>query len=367
MGVQRLESLLGVFASLLLISNGLPPNIKEQLQEEFRNGGAFSGTIHYSGNAEYQRLRLGYNGACRSLFPAAILRPETTEDVAAGVKTANKLGMEISVRSGGHDYICASLKNDSLHFDLRKINVIELLPEEEVPEKYALEPGVRLARLGTGNLWKDVLKVLPQDRYTMVHGQCLTVGVGGYLLKGGFNYLGGSARHGNGARHVVRYTMVSPKGEIMVVDRDGVTKFNEGRNEVETVPFEHDNDLFYGLKIAGTSLGIVTEFLYKIFEEPEPTPVYVPVTVRNSEDLMKFRNLREEGNYEVALNRLYNLRTRWISGRTTGTRLFFYAAHFLQILTGRPTLAVMISDKGRYLYDVRTERGGGGVVAMRTK
>ena len=68
-------------------------------------------------------------------------------------------------------------------------------------------------------------------RYTMVHGQCLTVGVGGYLLKGGFNYLGGSARHGNGARHVVRYTMVSPKGEIMVVDRDSVTKFDKG-NEV---------------------------------------------------------------------------------------------------------------------------------------
>ena len=65
----------------------------------------------------------------------------------------------------------------------------------------------------------------------MVHGQCLTVGVGGYLLKGGFNYLGGSARHGNGARHVVRYTMVSPKGEIMVVDRDSVTKF-DGGNEV---------------------------------------------------------------------------------------------------------------------------------------
>ena len=38
--------------------------------------------------------------------------------------------------------------------------------------------------------------------------------------------------------------------------------------------------------------------------------------VRNADDLMKFRSLREEGKYEVALNRLYNLRSRWISGRT---------------------------------------------------
>ena len=30
---------------------------------------------------------------------------------------------------------------------------------------------------------------------------------------------------------------------------------------------DEDNDLFYGLKVAGTSLGFVTEFLYKIYEE----------------------------------------------------------------------------------------------------
>ena len=41
----------------------------------------------------------------------------------------------------------------------------------------------------------------------MIHGQCLTVGVGGFLLKGGFNMLGGSARYGDGSSHVVRYTM----------------------------------------------------------------------------------------------------------------------------------------------------------------
>ena len=44
---------------------------------------------------EYDKLRLGYNGACRSLFPKVILRPETTEDVAVAVKVANKLGMKV--------------------------------------------------------------------------------------------------------------------------------------------------------------------------------------------------------------------------------------------------------------------------------
>ena len=47
----------------------------------------------------------------------------------------NNFLLQMSIRSGGHDYICASLKNDSLHLDLRLINVIDLLPQSEVPEK----------------------------------------------------------------------------------------------------------------------------------------------------------------------------------------------------------------------------------------
>ena len=66
----------------------------------------------------------------------------------------------------------------------------------------------------------------------MIHGQCLTVGVGGFLLKGGFNMLGGSARYGDGARHVVRYTMVDVDGDVVRVDADGAAKFDLEGNEV---------------------------------------------------------------------------------------------------------------------------------------
>ena len=103
--------------SFISISNCLSLDIERQLQEELGADGVFRGKIHYRwdsnayylnkktfdiesgslvlrGETEYDQLRLGYNGACRSLFPMAILRPETTEDVATGVKTANKLGMK---------------------------------------------------------------------------------------------------------------------------------------------------------------------------------------------------------------------------------------------------------------------------------
>ena len=75
----------------------------------------------------------------------------------------------------------------------------------------------------------------------MIHGQCLTVGVGGFLLKGGFNMLGGSARHGDGSSHVVRYTMVDVKGDILRVDGDSVKKFDLKGNEASPKHGKHGN------------------------------------------------------------------------------------------------------------------------------
>jgi hypothetical protein len=42
---------------------------------------------------------------------------------------------QISIRSGGHDYICANLKNDSFHFDMRKMNKIEMVSQNIIPDK----------------------------------------------------------------------------------------------------------------------------------------------------------------------------------------------------------------------------------------
>ena len=51
----------------------------------------------------------------------------------------------------------------------------------------------------------------------MVHGQCLGVGVGGYLLGGGFNIIGSSNQYLSGASNVLEYTMVDAKGRILKV------------------------------------------------------------------------------------------------------------------------------------------------------
>ena len=72
-------------------------------------------------------------------------------------------------------------------------------------------------RLGPGSSWGRVLEKAPIERYTMVHGACTGVGVGGFLLGGGFNYAGTSRRLGSGSSNVLEYTLVDADGDILKV------------------------------------------------------------------------------------------------------------------------------------------------------
>ena len=71
--------------------------------------------------------------------------------------------------------------------------------------------------LGPGSTWNRVLHHFPVDQYTMVHGVCLDVGVGGYLLGGGVHYAGTSMRYLSGSSNVLQYTLVDAEGDIYKV------------------------------------------------------------------------------------------------------------------------------------------------------
>ena len=59
-------------------------------------------------------------------------RPESTADVAAAGRAARAGGLEVSVRSGGHSYTCQSIKEGGVHFDLRRLDKIEVVGEGQV-------------------------------------------------------------------------------------------------------------------------------------------------------------------------------------------------------------------------------------------
>ena len=71
--------------------------------------------------------------------------------------------------------------------------------------------------LGPGSTWSRIIEKFPIEKYTYVHGACTGVGVGGFLLGGGFNYGGSSRRLGSGSLNVLEYTLVDANGDILKV------------------------------------------------------------------------------------------------------------------------------------------------------
>ena len=117
---------------------------------------------------------------------------------------------------------------------MRKLNKIELISPH-------------WAILGPGGTWEDVLEKIPPEKYTLLHGQCLSVGVGGYILGGGVNVVGTSDRYGFAAEHVKQYTMVDAQGNILLVSKNNISTIEPYTRKLMRTEYDK-HDLFYALK-----------------------------------------------------------------------------------------------------------------------
>ena len=87
----------------------------------------------------------------------------------------------------------------------------------ELTDRQPFERSGPAVILGPGSTWGRVLNRIPPEQYTMIHGVCTGVGVGGFLLGGGVNYLGTSQRYLSGSSNVLQFTMVDADGDIYKV------------------------------------------------------------------------------------------------------------------------------------------------------
>ncbi len=86
----------------------------------------YTGPVYAPHSVEYEHYRRMEIGECNFLYPLLIVRPGDEREVAAAVRAARSVHVELSVRSGGHGYICNGIKNASLHVDMRRFNKVEL-------------------------------------------------------------------------------------------------------------------------------------------------------------------------------------------------------------------------------------------------
>merc|ERR1719312_322041 len=252
----------------------------------------FTGRIILPTEPDYAEMKLGMNAACVA-EPAVIVLPTDEYDVSRALLAAQSLSMEISVRGGGHSYTCNSFKNNSLHIDMREMDSIQLIQDSDSPTGLA-------ALLGAGATWGSVLRILPPTTYSYPHGQCRSVGVAGYLLGGGVNWLGTYNKLGYGAESVLSMKAVLADGSIAVITPQSTKIIWPTASEVIHTS---SNNLFFALRGAGSSYAVVTEFLYVVHQIPEALPGILLAWADNIDDLNAIQRAgQDSSDYSVTIS-----------------------------------------------------------------
>jgi len=251
-----------------------------------------TGEVYVPGTSGYQSRKLVMNAACTD-EPAIIVVPNTDLDVAAAVKAAKNSGLPLSVRSGGHSYTCNSIKQGSLHVDMRSMAGVELVEDSDSPTGLA-------ALLGAGATWGSVLRTLPPTTYSYPHGQCRSVGVAGYLLGGGVNWLGTYNKYGYGAESVLSMRAVLSDGRVADITPDKTEIIHPAQ---QTILHTNNNNLFFALRGAGSSYGIVTQFKYIIHPTPESLPAILLAWADNTDDLQAIKAAAQDSpDYSITIS-----------------------------------------------------------------
>jgi len=161
--------------------------------------------------------------------PVVVIRPADAADVATAVGVARDEGLELSIRSGGHDSLGRSTNDGGIVVDMRSLAEIAVVGD--------------LVTIGSGAVWGDVAAALAPHGLAISSGDTKTVGVGGLTLGGGVGWfvrLWGLAID----------SLVS--AEVVLADGRTVTA-----NESD------EADLFWAIRGGGGNFGAVTSFTFR--------------------------------------------------------------------------------------------------------
>ena len=190
-----------------------------------------AGRLILPGDSDYDVMRMVMLGNIDHR-PAAIARVTNAADVAAVVGVAREQGLEIAVRSGGHDGAGHSSTEGGIVIDLREMKAIEI------------DPVARTAWAETGLTAAEVTNAAAEHDLVIGFGDTGSVGIGGITVGGGIGYL--VRKHGMTIDNVLAAEIVTADGQLRRVNAD-------------TEP-----DLFWAIRGGGGNFGVVTRFLYQL-------------------------------------------------------------------------------------------------------
>ena len=214
----------------------------ETIETAWRDlGAALEGEVVLPGSPRYEEARKPQIPRFHDVRPQAIVLCRTPEDVVEAIAFARRAGIELAVRSGGHDFAGRSSGPGM---------VLDLTP------MHSLEVSDGLAIVGPGFRLGDLYAALAHYEVTIPGGCGVTVGIGGQALGGGLGLLGRS--RGLTSDQLVAAEVVLADGRVVECD--------EQRHE----------DLFWALRGAGAQgLGVVTRLTLRTVAEPAATSFHL--------------------------------------------------------------------------------------------
>jgi hypothetical protein len=154
------------------------------------------GQVTRPGEPEWDRMRFGFNLAVEQQ-PAAVVTAVDEEDVVATVRWANRYGATVAAQPVGHGAT-------------RAIDGVVMLRTRGLRE-VVVDPERRVARVGAGAKWGEVLAATAPYGLTGLAGSSPDPTVAGFSLSGGLSWFGRA--YGLAAHSIVAIDLVDPSGE----------------------------------------------------------------------------------------------------------------------------------------------------------
>jgi FAD binding domain/Berberine and berberine like len=202
---------------------------------------AVEGEVVLPDSALYDEVRRPPIARFHDVRPQAVVLCRTPGDVVEAIASARRSGIEVAIRSGGHDFAGRSTGPGM---------VLDLTPMQ------SLEVSDGVATVGPGVRLGDLYTALARHGVTVPAGCGATVGIGGQALGGGLGLLGRSL--GLMSDQVVAAQVVLADGRVVECDE------------------QHHGDLFWALRGAGAvGLGVVTRLTLRTLPEPVATSFHL--------------------------------------------------------------------------------------------
>ena len=207
-------SYLAVFLILLLpISSAASTLVENKFKECFvtklyQNSESLDKIIFIKSSSQYpqvlEALEQNPRWVNSSRKPILILTPFHESEIQAGIRCSKELGLQLRVRSGGHDYEGLSYlsKAPFVMVDLINLRSIEINLADETAW---VQAGASL-----GELYYKISKESKVHGFPA--GTCPSVGIGGHISGGGVGTM--LRKHGLAADHVVDAYLIDADGKI---------------------------------------------------------------------------------------------------------------------------------------------------------